>query len=291
MHLDILIKLLNIVALSAIMLAMGLGVRTEEVLDSARRPRLILLGLLANYVLVPAVTLVLLILFRANPMVAVGFFTLAVCPGAPVAPPMVGVARGNVPLAVSLMVILAALSALLSPALLSAVLARLAPDRELHIDYVAIIQTLLVAQMLPLALGLGLRHWAPGLAKRLVRATGLLSNVLLLGLVVLILASQYETLAAIRLRGWTGMGVLLLSSLGLGWLCGGPDMLSRRAMAVVTGPRNAAVGLVIANSNFANTPAVTAVIAYGLISMVGTLGVALLIGRLPVDKEAAAKPL
>ena len=48
---------------------------------------------------------------------------------------------------------------------------------------------------------------------------------------------------------------------------------------MTTGPRNAAVGLAIATGNFANTPAVTAVVAYGLVSMLGTLGFALDLGR------------
>ena len=50
-------------------------------------------------------------------------------------------------------------------------------------------------------------------------------------------------------------------------------------MAVTTATRNAAVGLVIVTSNFAGTPAVTAVVAYGLISTVGALGCALLFGQ------------
>jgi hypothetical protein len=42
------------------------------------------------------------------------------------------------------------------------------------------------------------------------------------------------------------------------------------------------VGLVIATSNFADTPVVTAVVAYGLISTLGALVSALLLGRLAV---------
>ncbi|MBV8230607.1 MAG: hypothetical protein JO329_11540, partial [Planctomycetaceae bacterium] len=73
--------------------------------------------------------------------------------------------------------------------------------------------------------------------------------------------------------------LLLLASLGIGWFCGGPDLATRKALAATTATRNAAVGLVIARSNFAGTPAVTAVVAYGLISTVGALGCALLFGQ------------
>jgi len=40
-----------------------------------------------------------------------------------------------------------------------------------------------------------------------------------------------------------------------------------------------AVGLVIAGGNFAGTPAVTAVVAYGLVSIVAALCCALLLGK------------
>jgi BASS family bile acid:Na+ symporter len=50
-------------------------------------------------------------------------------------------------------------------------------------------------------------------------------------------------------------------------------------MAATTAPRNAAVGLVIAASNFTDPAVMTAVVAYGLVSMLGTLGCAALLGR------------
>jgi BASS family bile acid:Na+ symporter len=273
------ISWLNLTALVAIMLSMGLQVNIQAVLASARPARRVALGLLANYLLVPAVTLGLLYVFQANPKVAVGFLVLAICPGAPVGPPITAVAGGSVPLAIAMMVILAGLSALLSPALLGVLLARVAPDSDLRIDYLGIVRTLLITQMLPLALGLGIHRGVPGLTRRIARPVGLLANVLLFALVGLILAAQHETLAAIRPRGWTGMSLLLLASLGIGWLCGGLDPAARKAMAVTTATRNVAVGLVIVASQFGDTPAVTAVVAYGLICTVGALGFALLLGR------------
>jgi len=85
--------------------------------------------------------------------------------------------------------------------------------------------------------------------------------------------------AAIRPRGWLGMGRLPGASLGIGWCCGAPDVASRKALAATTATRNVAAGLVIATGGFAGTPAVTAVVAYGLVSIVGALGCAFLLGR------------
>ena len=117
----------------------------------------------------------------------------------------------------------------------------------------------------------------------IVTPISILANVLLLSLIGLIVATQYESLAAIRFRGWMGMSLLLLASLWIGWLCGGSETPIRKALAIATGTRNAAVALAIVTSNFAGTPAVTAVIAYGLFSTLGVLRLwTPLLGRLAV---------
>ena len=286
MHLASIANLLILVGLIAVMLSMGLSATFEEVIASARNLRLVVTGLLANFLLVPAFTIGLLRMYDADPIVSAGFLMLAVCPGAPVAPPFAAIARGDVPCAIGQMVILAGLSALLSPALLGVLLTRLLPAGDLHIDYLVIVRTLLVAQILPLAIGLAIHHGAPRLTGWMATPVRLIANLLLLGAVVLLLIGQYETLALIRLRGWFGMLILLATSLGIGWLCGGPEQATRRSLAVTTGARNAAVALVIVSSNFAGTPAVTAVIAYSLVSILGTLLCAFLFAAVPAARSA-----
>jgi bile acid:Na+ symporter, BASS family len=273
-----LVSLLTVAGLVAMMLSMGLKVQVDEVLAASRKPRQVALGILANVILVPAVTAGLLRWVDPDPMVSVGFLILAVCPGAPVGPPFAALAKGDVPYAVGQMVILAGLSAVLSPLLLGVLLTRVVPDSDLHIDYLAIGRTLLLTQMLPLAAGLWVHNRAPRFTERIAKPVAMLANVLLLGAVVLVLVSEYQTLAQIRGRGWSGMLLLWAASLGIGWLCGGPSRTTRKSLAVTTGVRNAAVALVIVSGNFAGTLAVTAVVAYALVSIFATLGCVLWIG-------------
>ena len=134
---------------------------------------------------------------------------------------------------------------------------------------------------LPLAAGLAFHHYAPKLTGQIARPVGLLANLLLLGVFALVLVREYETLATIRLRGWFGMSLLVAASLAIGWLFGGPCRSRRKALAVTTAVRNAAVALVIVSSNFAQTAAVTAVVAYALVSIFSTFGFALLLAALP----------
>jgi BASS family bile acid:Na+ symporter len=82
-------------------------------------------------------------------------------------------------------------------------------------------------------------------------------------------------LAAIRLRGYVAMSALLVASWAAGWLLGGPGSDTRRALALTTSLRNVGVGLVIVTSNFGGTAAVTAVLAYGIFEIVGSLLLAL----------------
>jgi BASS family bile acid:Na+ symporter len=279
MGIDALVKILNFVALVAVMLSLGMKVHPAEVLAAARQLRLMLLAILANFVLVPAITVALLRVFQAPPEASIGFLILAVCPGAPVAPLFTSLARGDASLATGLMVVLAALSAPAAPALLSMLAAWVAPQSTVVFNYGGIAVTLLVTQLLPLGVGLAAHFWIPKITGRIAGPVSAIANLLLIIVVVLIVATQFHTLEAFRLRGWIGMLLLLAASLATGWICGGTSGNVRRTFAATTGPRNAAVGLVIVSTNLADTPAMTAVVAYALVSIFGTLAWALLAGR------------
>ena len=88
MTLDQAINVLVTVTLVEMMVTIGLGVTTADLVKIFHDWRLMAQALVANYVVVPAATVGLLLLFRSPAMVAVGFLILAVCPGAPFGPPL-----------------------------------------------------------------------------------------------------------------------------------------------------------------------------------------------------------
>jgi BASS family bile acid:Na+ symporter len=275
MSLDRLINLLVTVTLIEMMVLTGLRVTFGELAQVVGNLRLVTRAAVANYLLVPAFAVLLLVMFEAAPMIAAGFLVLAVCPGAPFGPLFAGIARANVPEAVGLMVILAGSSAILSPLLLTVLMPWLAGGSVARIDPAGMVGALLATQLLPLLVGLLVKHWRPHVADRLAGPLELVSKVLNLGVVGLILASQFQMLADIRLRGFAGMLWLLGGSLLIGWLAGASNRDSRRTMALTTALRNVGVGLVIVTGNFAGTPAVSAALAYGIVEVLGSLLVAL----------------
>lgn len=280
MTIDKITNLLVTITLIEMMITIGMGVAISELIKVAANWRLVIKAALANYVLVPVVTVALLLLYQPPPMAAAGFLILAVCPGAPYGPPFTAIAKGNVTIAVGLMVLLAGSSAIIAPLLLGVLLPFMAGDEPLRVDAVKIVMTLLTTQLLPLSVGLGVRHWRPELAKRLIKPANTVGKILNLLGCGLILGTQFSLLLEIRLVGFFGMLLLLMASIGLGWFFGGPGNESRKALTMTTSLRNVGVGLVVATGSFAGTPAVTAVLAYGVFEILASLLLALWWSRL-----------
>ena len=78
------------------------------------------------------------------------------------------------------------------------------------IDAFGMVSSLLITQLLPLSLGLFVRHWRPELADRLLGQLELVTKILSLMTVGLILSTQWHMLTEIRLRGFAGMLILLV---------------------------------------------------------------------------------
>ena len=146
---------------------------------------------------------------------------------------------------------------------------------ELRVDALRMFGTILVTQLLPLSSGLAMNHWRPDLAARLLKPAVAVGKILNVAAIGLILLAQARQLMDIRLIGILAMLLWLSFSLVLGWLAGGPQDTCRRAVALTTSIRNVGLGVVITTSAFAGTPAVTAVLAYGLVQLLGSLLLAL----------------
>jgi BASS family bile acid:Na+ symporter len=291
-QLNQLINLVASVTLFEMMVAIGLGVTFADVLLVAKDWKLVTKAALASYVFVPAAAVGLLILFQADPYVAAGFLICAVCPGAPYGPPFTGMAKGKAGVAVGLMVVLAGSSALAAPLLLHGLLPfvlgflpALPPDSPpLAIDAMKVVTTLMVAQFIPLCLGLGLRQWRPTLADRLKKPANPISMVLNLTTLSLIFFAQLDMLIGVPLRGYIGMLALVLAGVAAGWLLGGIG--NRSAMVMATSVRNVGVALVIVTAAFAGTRAVAAATAFALFQTVVVALIAAIWGRLASSSDA-----
>lgn len=279
MTVEKLINLVVMLTLIEMMVATGLRVGLADLMTVLKQWRITVRAALANYLAVPAVTVALLLLFDPQPAVAAGFLILAVCPGAPYGPLFTSLAKGNMAISVGLMVILASSSAFFAPLLLGVMLPLVSGDSRVQVDATRLLSTLLLTQLLPLAAGIGLNAWRPSLAAKLASPANRLSALLNLTAISLILGTQFRLFLDIRAAAFGGMLLLLIASLAGGWLLGGATREDRKAMALATSLRNVGVSMVIAAGSFAGTPALTAVLAYAVVELLGSLVVALWWGR------------
>ena len=289
MSIDQWINRLATITLMEMMLTIGLGATIAELLAVARNGRLLFRAMVANYVVVPAAAIGLLLLFKANPMVAAGIMIAAVCPGAPYGPPFTSLAKGNVIAAVGLMVILAGSSAVIAPVLLRLLLPIVAGGQALQVNVMKMVATLALSQFLPLCIGLFVCQKRPALAAKLKVPAGRICTLLNLVLLGLILSAHFQMLAQIRLAGYLGMSMLVACALSAGWILGesgSANRANRKTLAVTTAVRNVGVALVIVSSSFAGTAAVTATTAYAIFQTVAIALVALAFGKFASIKPA-----
>jgi len=285
---DRLINILAAVTLIELMLSIGLSASIAQVWAAARDWRRLVRVLASNYVLVPAIAFGLVLWFNPGPMIGAGVMVVAVCPGAPYAPPLTALAKGRVDLAIGWMVLLAGTSAILAPLLLYFLLPLVTRGAPVSVDAVRTVTTLAVVQFLPLCVGMAVAAYGPPSVSRLkiyLTRLSLVLNVLFIGV---IFVAQIRMLAAIRPSGYFGMLILLVGSAAAGWLLGGRDPSDRRTLAITTCVRNVGVALVIAGGSFPGTPAVTFATAYALFQTVVTAIAVFAVGRNATTPAAAA---
>ncbi len=259
------------------MLLIGLSVTANQVWESTKHAKVLSKGIAVNFFMVPLIGFGLLLLFKPDPLLSIGFL-IAICfSGAPMGPPFTGLARGGLPFAIGLMVILAALTPLISPAVLTLLMSFLPERVGLGIEYLKIIRTILVGQFLPLATGLVLNGLAPSFARRALAPLRITTNIVMLAACVLVIVSNYKSLGLFGVKAVIGITVLFVSSALAGWWLGGPESGLRKAVTLNTTIRNVPVTMVIVSGNFAGTPAVAATFVYSLFSTLGTLLLALLL--------------
>ena len=210
------LQLIVVPMLLCMMLTTGLKTTFAEIRSALAKRPIVLKALMVNYLLVPAVTIFLLYLFKANPLTQIGFIILAVCPGAPFGPVAANLSKGDVPLAAGLMILLSVTSVFMAPLLLYSIIHEFPQIGALKINYSSVIKGLLLFQLLPLLAALFFHKWKPGTAKKLVKPFERLTNFLVIVMMGYGIYSQFDRIKELSLPALIGMFLLFFISLLLG---------------------------------------------------------------------------
>jgi BASS family bile acid:Na+ symporter len=169
------IRGLTMACLFGLLLAVGLRLTMQQVIDSLRRCRLTAV-LVANFLVVPALVLALVKLFGLGPEMATGMILLGCAPFAPVVPVFTRMVRADLALAAGLTSLVPLLSAVLTPLACKVSLLFVPPVGDLQFHVPGILLMLTGTIIVPLFLGMGLNHVAPRISGRVLRPMEIVSE-------------------------------------------------------------------------------------------------------------------
>ena len=244
------------IGLNAIIALMMFGVSLELRVDDFKRillaPKAPLIGMLVQFVLLPASTCLLTILLPIDPALAMGMILVATCPSGTFSNIMTWMARGNVAVSASVTAVSSVTAGIFTP-LNFALYAGLNPQTralltEISVDPISLLLMVLLVLVLPMALGMFIGRIRPLLAQKLERPLRHFSLLVLIAFVGGAFIKNYEQfLEHFHLFFWL---VVLLNTmaLALGYICARLWRLPAadvRAVTLETGIHNSALGMAL----------------------------------------------
>ncbi|GAA2378945.1 hypothetical protein GCM10010404_39090 [Nonomuraea africana] len=251
-----------VLLLVATMLTIGTALTVEGFTALLRRPRALMAAIAVNVVVVPAVAVALVNGLALDGPVAYGIVLAAAAPGGGTGTLLAYHARGDLALGVSLQGALAVLGLLAVPAWSLA-----APYAGAAIGGAATAQVvaMLVAQLIPIAVGMWLRARRPILAERVQKLSRKVADVLLVTMTVYILATTATQLATIPAIGYATFALLSLVCLAAYATPALVTPAARRAVAMTTTVRNLSLALLVAVLSADAARVSLTVLAYALV--------------------------
>ena len=239
-------------ALMLVMFSVALGLRVDDFRFLRDQPALFLGGVIAQVIVLPFVTYLLIIVMAPPASIALGMIVVACCPGGAVSNLMTYLSRGNVAVSVALTATSSMLAALLTPASILFWSHAYRPTSSLleSLDvspYLFLAQTTFLLAV-PLALGMTVAAKAPDVAARIKRRATLLGSSVLVGVIIYGIAYFYEILIPVL----SVLGIVVVLHNAVAFVTGAAAGMvlsrvaaTRRALTFEIGIQNAGLALVI----------------------------------------------
>jgi BASS family bile acid:Na+ symporter len=228
----------------------GLGARRDEVLSLFRRPRLLVVSMLAMFVVMPAVALALGVYLDFPEPAQVALLVLALSPVPQLLPRTTIASGGRAAYAYGLAFAVAVLSPVIVPAL-AHLLGRVT-GRDYTVPAGTLGAVLVASVLVPLGLGLLVQRLWPGLARRIQEPLVKLANLTLLVALVLLLVTVFPFLLELASLGTLiAMAVFVCAGLAVGHAMAGPEPDQAVVLAIACATRNPGIAIGMGTANYA----------------------------------------
>lgn len=240
--------------LGVIMLSMGMTLSSDDFKILASRPLDILVGTLAQFIIMPFIAFTLTKVLALDSGIAVGLILVGCCPGGVSSNIMCFLCKGDVPYSVGMTTV----STLLAPIMTPFLVLNLA-KQEISVDAMSMFQSILQVTIIPIAIGfllnyfLGKKAWFQDV-KDIMPGVSVIGLAMIVGGVISLQGSSFFTsgitiFIAVFLHN--GLGYVLGYSVGKGMKM---NESKCRTISIEVGMQNAGLATNLATAHFPTLP-------------------------------------
>ncbi|MGI9282032.1 MAG: bile acid:sodium symporter family protein [Endozoicomonas sp.] len=285
--------------MACVIFGVALTLKVDDFKRVVRQPRAPITGLVAQFLLFPAITTLIIWLFSIPPDLGLGMILLSSCPGGSVSNILTYLSRGNVAVSVS-MTAVSSVGAIVMTPFNFAFYASLNPStrailQDIMIDPVSLLALFVLILGIPLALGMFIGTNYPRLAQKSEKPIRVTSMVIMLGFVIVACANNLESMlkyigiVAVTVIGLNTLALLL--GYGAGRLAGLPEA-DRRAVTMEVGIQNSALGFSILFTFYPEMTAMIQVVGlWGVWHLVSGMALTWFWARRSTGDEESLQPL
>lgn len=271
--------------LMIIMFGMGLTLTIPDFREIARRPIPVLIGVVAQFVIMPLGAVFIAKLFGLNPMLAVGLLMLGSVPGGTSSNVIAYLSKGDVALSVAM----TSVSTLIAP-IMTPIIMLLLAGAEIQVDAAGMARSLAKTVLIPVIGGILLRYLLDAWMEKISPILPWISIIGIGGVVFPTVAKNKEALIEVGLIVF--LAVLAHNVFGyvLGYytskVAGQPETY-RRTVAIEVGTQSAGLSSGMAGQFFAPEAALPGAVAAVLHNITGAV-YASLVRKHPTEKDLVA---
>ena len=238
------------IALAIIMFGLGLSLTVGDFARVAKSLRAVMIALVLQILVLPAVAFGLVVAFDLSPLLAVGVMLLAASPGGTTANLLSHLFRGDVALNITLTAINSVLAAVSIPVITNFAISYFDADGSLGLQFGKVLQVIAIV-IIPVAVGMLVRSKAPGFAVRADRPVRIFSIAVLAIVAIGAILGERENILDYLKSVGVVTALFCLASLSLGYFVSRLLRLSQAqsvAASMEIGVHNTTIALTIALS-------------------------------------------
>ena len=278
------------VALGIIMLGLGLSLTLADFARVLKQPKAVIIALLCQLVVLPAICFGLVLAFQLPPILAVGMMMLAASPGGTTANLYSHLFRGDIALNISLTAVNSVIAVITLPIITNFAIAYFEPfDDRLGLQWSKALEVFAIV-LLPVALGMLIRRFWPKFASGMDKPVRIASVIILIVVIAGAVASNWALLVA----NFTQLALITVLfcviSLTIGFLVPRWLRVGRRqaiATSFEIGIHNATLAIVIAQSVLGSVELSLPAAVYGVLMFFIAFGFGFLIRDRTAAEEVA----